>query len=105
MLHIQLAFAVMNLQTVTCKIQGFWKAPRVFLCVEKRFLCVLQLPMQGLTGNISFDKDGRRQDFTLDVVEITAKSETIRVSQFIFPFKNIWQIHFNYKCNTLRFFF
>lgn len=35
--------------------------------------------MEGLTGNISFSEEGRRQDFSLDVVEMTVDGETLKV--------------------------
>lgn len=36
--------------------------------------------MEGLTGNISFTDEGKRKDYSLDVVEMTFSSETIKVS-------------------------
>ena len=37
---------------------------------------------QGLTGHISFDEAGRRKNFTLDVVEMTVRSQMVRAGQW-----------------------
>ncbi|MPC77588.1 hypothetical protein E2C01_072045 [Portunus trituberculatus] len=34
--------------------------------------------MEGLTGNISFTDEGKRRDYSVDVVEMTYNSETIK---------------------------
>jgi hypothetical protein len=41
----------------------------------------VQVEMEGLTGNIMFDDSGKRKEFSLDVVEMTMHSETVKVSQ------------------------
>ena len=40
-----------------------------------------QIEIQGLTGNISFNDEGRRIDFSLDVVEMTVSSKTVKVRE------------------------
>lgn len=40
----------------------------------------VQVEMEGLTGNISFTDEGKRKDYSLDVVEMTFSSETVKVS-------------------------
>ena len=38
-----------------------------------------QVELEGMTGNISFSDDGHRQKFSLDVVEMTSNSQTVKV--------------------------
>ena len=37
---------------------------------------------QGLTGHISFDEAGRRKNYTLDVVEMTVRSQMVKVGRW-----------------------
>ncbi|KAK3870462.1 hypothetical protein Pcinc_024316 [Petrolisthes cinctipes] len=39
-----------------------------------------KVEMEGLTGNISFTDEGKRKHYSIDVVEMTFNSETVRVS-------------------------
>ena len=39
----------------------------------------LQIEIEGLTGNISFSHEGKRKDYNLDVVEMSANSQPVKV--------------------------
>lgn len=41
-----------------------------------------QTNIVGLTGNISFDDRGYRQNFSIDVVEMTTNSEMVKVAEW-----------------------
>lgn len=41
-----------------------------------------QVEIEGLTGEIRFNDDGRRQNYTLHVVEMTVNSAMVKVSLF-----------------------
>ena len=43
---------------------------------------IKNISFSGLTGQISFDEHGRRKNFTLDVMEMTVRSEMIQVVSF-----------------------
>ncbi|XP_069955932.1 glutamate receptor 1 isoform X3 [Cherax quadricarinatus] len=38
-----------------------------------------KVEIEGLTGNISFTDEGKRKDYTIDVVEMTFNSETVKI--------------------------
>jgi len=40
----------------------------------------VQVEIEGLTGEIRFNDDGRRQNYTLHVVEMTVNSAMVKVS-------------------------
>jgi len=42
----------------------------------------VQVEIEGLTGEIRFNDDGRRQNYTLHVVEMTVNSAMVKVSLF-----------------------
>jgi hypothetical protein len=42
---------------------------------------LLQVELEGLTGEIRFNDDGRRQNYTLHVVEMTFNSAMVKVSE------------------------
>uniref|UniRef100_T1IZK5 Ionotropic glutamate receptor C-terminal domain-containing protein n=1 Tax=Strigamia maritima TaxID=126957 RepID=T1IZK5_STRMM len=46
---------------------------------EKIMRFIRKMEMDGLTGNLSFDGDGRRRNYSLDVVEMTMNSEVVKV--------------------------
>jgi len=39
--------------------------------------------MEGLTGEINFDDLGRRENYTLDVIEMTVDSDVVKVNIYI----------------------
>jgi hypothetical protein len=41
----------------------------------------LQVELEGLTGDIRFNDDGRRQNYTLHIVEMTLNSAMVKVSK------------------------
>jgi hypothetical protein len=41
-----------------------------------------QSDLEGLTGSLRFGEDGRRENFTLSVVEMTVNSDIVKVSLF-----------------------
>lgn len=59
----------------------------------------LQVEIEGLTGEIRFNDDGRRQNYTLHVVEMTVNSAMVKVSYTIMFHKKYIQ-YFMY--NKLR---
>lgn len=46
------------------------------------FLPLLQVEIEGLTGEIRFSDDGRRQNYTLGVVEMTVNSAMVKVAEW-----------------------
>ncbi|XP_045107939.1 glutamate receptor 1-like isoform X2 [Portunus trituberculatus] len=46
---------------------------------EKITRFMRKVEMEGLTGNISFTDEGKRRDYSVDVVEMTYNSETIKI--------------------------
>jgi len=42
--------------------------------------------MEGLTGNIGFDDLGRRENYTLSIMEMTVDSDVVKVSYCLFLF-------------------
>jgi len=50
-------------------------------CAILEFIYV-QVEIEGLTGEIRFNDDGRRQNYTLHVVEMTVNSAMVKVSLF-----------------------
>ena len=50
------------------------------------FTCITfsqqQSDLEGLTGSLRFGEDGRRENFTLSVVEMTVNSDIVKVSLF-----------------------
>ena len=44
----------------------------------------LQVEIEGLTGDIRFTDDGRRRNYTLDVMEMTIHSAKVKVSLLMF---------------------
>lgn len=45
-----------------------------------------QVETEGLTGQIKFNDEGRRQNYTLDVVEMTVNSAPVKVSFYLLSF-------------------
>lgn len=41
-----------------------------------------QVEIEGLTGDIRFNEDGRRQNYTLEVVEMTVSSGVVKVADW-----------------------
>lgn len=48
------------------------------------FLFNFQVEIEGLTGEIRFNDDGRRHNYTLHVVEMTVNSAMVKVNIFFF---------------------
>ncbi|XP_047476001.1 glutamate receptor 1-like [Penaeus chinensis] len=46
---------------------------------EKVVRILRKVELEGLTGNISFTDEGKRKDYSLDVVEMTFNSETVKI--------------------------
>ncbi|KAF0301154.1 Glutamate receptor 1 [Amphibalanus amphitrite] len=46
-----------------------------------------KIEIEGLTGNISFSHEGKRKDYTLDVVEMSANSRPVKEPPFIMQLK------------------
>lgn len=44
--------------------------------------CVFQVEIEGLTGEIRFNEDGRRTNYTLNVVEMTVNSAMVKVAEW-----------------------
>lgn len=42
-------------------------------------ISVQQSDLEGLTGSLRFGEDGRRENFTLSVVEMTVNSDIVKV--------------------------
>lgn len=42
----------------------------------------MQVELEGLTGEIRFSDDGRRQNYTLHVVEMTVNSAMVKVAEW-----------------------
>lgn len=58
-------------------------------------LCVsLQVEIEGLTGEIRFNEDGRRTNYTLNVVEMSSSSDMIKVGE--------WSDQFHFRPITQR---
>lgn len=53
------------------------------------FLFNFQVEIEGLTGEIRFNDDGRRHNYTLHVVEMTVNSAMVKVNIFFFSFLGI----------------
>ncbi|GAB6033164.1 hypothetical protein CHUAL_012772 [Chamberlinius hualienensis] len=49
---------------------------------EKIMRAIRKVEMEGLTGNISFDDEGKRRNHSLDVVEMTIYSETVTIGKW-----------------------
>lgn len=47
-----------------------------------RVSVMAQVELEGLTGEVRFNDDGRRQNYTLHVVEMTVNSAMVKVGQF-----------------------
>lgn len=43
----------------------------------------VQVELEGLTGEVRFNDDGRRQNYTLHVVEMTVNSAMVKVSTYV----------------------
>jgi ionotropic glutamate receptor len=43
---------------------------------------IFQVEIEGLTGEIRFNEDGRRQNYTLHVVEMTINSAMVKVAEW-----------------------
>nr|KAF7404092.1 hypothetical protein H0235_014786 [Vespula pensylvanica] len=60
-------------QIVTTREVGRWRPRRNVL---------LEVEIEGLTGKIRFNDDGRRQNYTLHVVEMTVNSAMVKVAEW-----------------------
>lgn len=49
----------------------------------------VQVELEGLTGEVRFNDDGRRQNYTLHVVEMTVNSAMVKVSTYVQIFFNL----------------
>lgn len=59
--------------------------------------------MEGLTGNISFDEEGKRRNYSLDVVEMTIYSETVTVRVFnLMTYVLSFSMYVNICCAILQ---
>lgn len=54
----------------------------VFTCGLFFFFFVFQVEIEGLTGEIRFNEDGRRTNYTLNVVEMTVNSAMVKVAEW-----------------------
>lgn len=63
------------------------------------FTCIIlsqqQSDLEGLTGSLRFGEDGRRENFTLSVVEMTVNSDIVKVSLFNYwvPFSKLMAVY------------
>lgn len=46
------------------------------------FTYIFQVELEGLTGEIRFSEEGRRQNYTLHVVEMTVNSAMVKVAEW-----------------------
>lgn len=68
-----------------------------FFCVSlDGHICMfcLQVEIEGLTGDIRFNEDGRRTNYTLEVVEMSSSSDMIKVGE--------WSDQFHFRPITQR---
>lgn len=49
--------------------------------LHMNFICT-QVEIEGLTGDIRFNEDGRRENYTLSVLEISVSSEMVKVADW-----------------------
>ncbi|KAK9710764.1 Receptor family ligand binding region [Popillia japonica] len=63
-----------------CNASGGWVTPWEHGDKISRFLRKVEL--EGLTGEIRFSEDGRRQNYTLHVVEMTVNSAMVKVAEW-----------------------
>lgn len=59
----------------------------IYKCEIRLKFIYLQVEIEGLTGEIRFNDDGRRQNYTLHVVEMTVNSAMVKVSYTIMFYK------------------
>lgn len=66
----------------------------------KQTKIIFQVEIEGLTGDIRFNEDGRRQNYTLHVVEMTVNSAMVKVIKIYYcpyhldnecPLQNLYQ--------------
>lgn len=50
---------------------------------EKIMRYIRKIEMEGLTGSVSFDQDGKRRNYSLDVVEMTMNSEVVKIGMWM----------------------
>lgn len=55
--------------------------PLAFFCVLIQCFR-LQVEIEGLTGDIRFNEDGRRTNYTLNVVEMSSNSDMVKVGEW-----------------------
>lgn len=48
--------------------------------MSHQFVNLSQVELEGLTGSIRFTEEGRRQNFTVDVMEMSVHSTKVKVS-------------------------
>lgn len=46
------------------------------------FISHIQVEIEGLTGDIRFNEDGRRENYTLSVVEMSANSDMVKIGEW-----------------------
>lgn len=64
------------------------------ICVFIYVSMLLQVEIEGLTGDIRFNEDGRRTNYTLQVVEMSSSSDMIKVGE--------WSDQFHFRPITQR---
>lgn len=45
-------------------------------------LAIIQVELEGLTGDIRFNEDGRRENYTLSIVEMSSNSDMVKVAEW-----------------------
>ncbi|XP_039287193.1 glutamate receptor 1-like isoform X1 [Nilaparvata lugens] len=65
---------------IDCNTSGGWVSPWEHGDKISRFL--RKVEVEGLTGDVRFNEDGRRQNYTLHVVEMTVNSAMVKVAEW-----------------------
>ncbi|KAJ8878041.1 hypothetical protein PR048_022504 [Dryococelus australis] len=60
----------------------WWEANRLTAQPLRPPVFVTQVELEGLTGEVRFSEDGRRQNYTLHVVEMTVNSAMVKVAEW-----------------------
>ncbi|CAG9833197.1 unnamed protein product [Diabrotica balteata] len=67
-------------KALDCNVNGNWVTPWEHGDKISRFLRKVEI--EGLTGEIRFSEEGRRQNYTLHVVEMTVNSAMVKVAEW-----------------------
>ncbi|KAJ8924635.1 hypothetical protein NQ315_000785 [Exocentrus adspersus] len=67
-------------KTLDCNVSGGWVTPWEHGDKISRFLRKVEI--EGLTGEIRFSEEGRRQNYTLHVMEMTINSAIVKVAEW-----------------------